>query len=104
MQNANEQSQRRVILAFDEYLEGVVEQAIDRSGHHIRDIKSYFDIRRKTIGATPAFALLALGLDIPDDVISHPVIEEMSLTSADMISISNVGDIYDQLASHVRLI
>lgn len=40
----SKQSQKRFVADFDEYLEGVVQQAIDKSGDHIRDIKSYFDI------------------------------------------------------------
>ena len=70
-----------------------MQQAIDRSGHRIRDIKSFFDVRRETIGAKPAFALLELALDIPDDVMSHPAIEEMALASVDMIIIGNVSNI-----------
>ncbi|KAG6375715.1 hypothetical protein JVT61DRAFT_3291 [Boletus reticuloceps] len=54
--------------SFVEYLEAVVEQDIDRSGHRIRDIKGYLEIRRETIGAKAPFALLELALDIPDEV------------------------------------
>ncbi|KAG1778792.1 terpenoid synthase [Suillus placidus] len=86
---ASSQSQKRFIATFDEYLEGVVQQAIDRSGHHIRDIQSYFDVRRKSVGATSAFALLELGLDIPDEVISHPTIQDMEMASIDMIFLNN---------------
>jgi hypothetical protein len=68
-----------------------VQQAIDRSGHHIRDIQHYIDVRRKTIGARPAFALLELGLNIPDEVISHPTIEDMVVAATDMIVLANVG-------------
>ncbi|KAG1732151.1 terpenoid synthase [Suillus lakei] len=60
----------------------VVEQAIDRSGHHIHDIQSYFE-------QSSAFALLELGLDIPDEVISHPIIQDMEITSIDMIFLNN---------------
>jgi hypothetical protein len=88
---ASDQSQKRFIATFDEYLEGVVQQAIDRSGHHIRDIQSYFEVRRKSIGATSAFALLELGLDIPDEVISHPTIQDMEMASIDMIFLNNVS-------------
>ncbi|KAG2040647.1 terpenoid synthase [Suillus americanus] len=87
--NASSQSQKRFIARFDEYLDDVVQQAIDRSGHHIRDIQSYFDVRRKTIGAWPSFALLELGLDIPDEVISHPTFEDMAVASTDMIALTN---------------
>ena len=67
-----------------------MQQAIDRSGDRIHDIKSYFNIQRWSIGAKPAFALLELALDIPDGVISHPAIQEMVLTTVDMIIIGNV--------------
>jgi hypothetical protein len=91
--NASAQSQKRFIKTFDKYLEAVVQQAIDRNGHRIRDIKSYIDVRRDTIGAKPSFALLELALDIPDEVISHPAIQEMSLASIDMLCIGNVSNI-----------
>ncbi|KAF8547657.1 terpenoid synthase [Imleria badia] len=89
IRNASKQSQKRFVATFDEYLEAVAQQAIDRSGHRIRDITSYFDIRRDTIGGKPAIALLELGLDIPDEVMSHPAIQEMALAAVDMISIGN---------------
>ncbi|KAG2124659.1 terpenoid synthase [Suillus clintonianus] len=89
IRNASGQSQKRFIAAFDEFLEGVVQQAIDRSGHHIRDIQSYFDVRRKSVGARSGFALLELGLDIPDEVISHPVVQDMEMASIDMIFLNN---------------
>ncbi|KAG1847826.1 terpenoid synthase [Suillus subalutaceus] len=98
--NASGQSQKRFVARFDEYLDGVVQQAIDRSGHHIRDIQSYFDVRRKTIGAWPSFALLELGLDIPDEVISHPTIEDMAVASTDMIALTN--DIISYNREHAR--
>ncbi|KAF8554246.1 terpenoid synthase [Imleria badia] len=87
--NASKGSQKRFILAFDEYLEAVVQQAIDRSGHRIRDIKSYFDLRRRTIGTRPTFSLIELALDIPDEIMSSPTIQEMTLASTDMIILKN---------------
>ena len=77
-----------------------MQQAIDRNRHVIRDIKSYIEVRRDTVGAKPSFALLELALDIPDDVISHPAIQEMSLASIDMLCIGNVSHIRGQMASH----
>jgi len=89
IQSASKQSQKRFLTEFDVYLEAVVQQAIDRSGHRIRDIKSYFDVRRGTIAAKAGFALLEQALDIPDEVMSHPAIQEMVFASVDMISIAN---------------
>lgn len=100
IRNASAQSQKRFIQMFDEYLEGVVRQAIDRTGHRIRDINSFLDLRRETIGTKPSFPLIELGLDIPDNVFSHPAIQEMVSTSVDMISIENVSNIRRQIVPH----
>jgi hypothetical protein len=88
---ASGQLQKRFIAIFDKYLEGILQQAIDRSGHHIRDTQSYFDLRRKSVGANPALILLELDLDIPDEVISHPTLEDMAVISLNMIILANVG-------------
>lgn len=96
--NASEGSQRRFITAFDECFGALVEEAIDRNlnKHRIRDVESYVDARRKTVGARPSFALLELALDIPDEVMSHAMIQEMSSASIDMIYIANVSNDRDQ--------
>ncbi|KAG2036834.1 terpenoid synthase [Suillus americanus] len=89
IRDASAQSQKRFIAALDLYLEGTMQQAIDRNEHRIRDIQSYINVRRDTIAMKPSFALLELGLDIPDEVMSHPIIETMTITSIDMIIIDN---------------
>ncbi|KAG2033028.1 terpenoid synthase [Suillus americanus] len=86
---ASGQLQKRFIAIFDEYLEAIMQQAIDRSGHHIRDIQSFFDLRRISYGAKPMFVLLELGLNIPDEVISHPTIEDVVVVTLDMITLGN---------------
>ena len=80
-------------MTFDEYVEAVVQQGVDRSGRGVRSIQSYIDLRRDMGGAKPAFALLELGLDIPDEVMSHPTIEDMAMASNAMICLSNVSDV-----------
>ncbi|KAG0702642.1 terpenoid synthase [Suillus ampliporus] len=89
IRNASVQSQKRFIASMDDNLESLAQQAIDRSQHHIRDIQSYIDVRRMTAGARTVFALLELDLNIPDEVISHPTIEDMTIASMDMICHSN---------------
>ncbi|KAG1822454.1 terpenoid synthase [Suillus subaureus] len=89
IRDASAQSQKRFIAAFDLFLEATMRQAIDRSKHHIHDIQGYIDVRRDTIAMKILFALLELGLDIPDEVMSHPTIETMVLASTDMIIIDN---------------
>lgn len=90
--NASAQSQKHFIETFDEYLESVVQQAEDRSESRIRDIQSYIDVRRNTIGAKPSFALLELDMDLPDEVLAHPTIQSLSLATIDMLCLGNVSN------------
>ena len=97
IQNATKQSQKRFVNAFDGMLQGMLQEAIDRSHHRIRDIESFIELRRNTVGAKPAFALLELGLEIPDEVISHPAIQQMDVAAIDMVAIANVSKRADQM-------
>lgn len=90
--NASAQSQKHFIETFDEYLDSVVQQAEDRSESRIRDIQSYIDVRRNTIGAKPSFALLELDMDLPDEVLAHPTIQSLSLATIDMLCLGNVSN------------
>ncbi|OJA12782.1 hypothetical protein AZE42_08340 [Rhizopogon vesiculosus] len=87
--HATAQGQKRFIMAYDEYLEGVVQEAIDRDQHLVRDIQSYTEVRRRTIGVGQIFALLELGLDIPDEVWLHPAIIDMVTAAYDMSFLTN---------------
>ena len=49
------------------------------------------EVRRGTIGAKPVFAMLGVGLNLPEEAVLHPVIEELSALAVDMISLSNVS-------------
>ncbi|KAG2067692.1 hypothetical protein BDR04DRAFT_1129505 [Suillus decipiens] len=77
--DAGVQLQKQFITTFNTYLEE----------DHIHDIQSYIDIHRSTVTMRPLFALMELGLDITDEVISHPTIETMA-TCMDMIFIDNI--------------
>lgn len=48
-------------------------------------------MRRDTIGAKPSFAILETGMNLPDEAVQHPVIQEMSILSIDMILLGNVS-------------
>lgn len=74
---------------FDLYLDSVVQQAEDRTQNYIRDIQSYFDVRRDTIGAKPSFAINEIHLNIADEVMEDPIIKSLTLTSIDMLIIGN---------------
>ncbi len=89
---ASTQAQKRFIDTFDEYLESVVQQAADRNNSHVRGIESYLEVRRNTIGAKPSFALLEFDMQLPDEVINHPVIKELEKSCIDMLCLGNVSN------------
>ncbi|KAJ7474192.1 terpenoid synthase [Mycena latifolia] len=68
IRTASPTSQRRFIDTFQSYMDAVVQEADDRNSSRIRDVKSYFEVRRDTIGAKPSFAICELHMNIPDDV------------------------------------
>ncbi|KAG6374646.1 terpenoid synthase [Boletus reticuloceps] len=89
IQNATPVSQKRFVQSMDEYLEEVVKESIDKDDHRILDIKSYINARRRTGAVKPSFSIIELGFEIPDEVMSHPVIQEIVLAGIDMITFSN---------------
>jgi hypothetical protein len=68
-----------------------VGQAADRTHEYIRTIDEYLEMRRDTIGAKPSFAILETGLDLPDEAVRHPIINELSILAIDMILLGNVS-------------
>ncbi|TFY62379.1 hypothetical protein EVG20_g6722 [Dentipellis fragilis] len=89
MKTASAQAQKRFIQIFEEYLQSVIVQASDREHSHIRDIDSYMKVRRDTIGVKPSYALLEFDMNLPDEVVSHPIIQELMCLSTDMICLNN---------------
>jgi Delta6-protoilludene synthase len=77
---------------FQKYVDAVVVQAHDREAHCIRDVASYFVLRRQTIGAIPSLDLLTLEMDLDDEVVEHPVLAKLLELCVDMILIGN--DLY----------
>lgn len=93
-------AQRRFIDTFDLYTASVVQQAEDRTHAYIRSIDSYLMVRRDTIGAKPSFALLEADMNLPDEVINHPVIVDLSISCIDMLILGNVSTIIPDWHPH----
>ncbi|KAK1834411.1 terpenoid synthase [Podospora conica] len=92
--------QKRFISYFERYTDAVVQQSRDRGHHRVRDIQSYFILRRDTIGTLPSFALIELHMNIPDHVMNHPSVQRMTDLCTDMVSIGN--DLYSYNAERSR--
>lgn len=75
---------------FDEYLLAIVQESRDHSAEKTHSIESYLDLRCRTIGAYPSFALLELELDLPDKVLEHPLVKILTHAATLMIAIGNV--------------
>jgi len=82
-------SQRRFVATFQSYLDAVIQQADDRNSNHIRDVTTYFEVRRDTIGAKPSFAINEIHLNIPDEIITHPTVVKLSNLCIDALIIGN---------------
>ncbi|KAJ7071622.1 terpenoid synthase [Mycena amicta] len=89
IRTATPTAQRRFVDAFQQYMDAVVQQADDRSSSRIRNVDSYFEVRRDTIGAKPAFAVSEIHLNIPDEIIAHPIVAKLTYLTIDAIIISN---------------
>lgn len=90
IKSASPGSQKRFIETFGTYTQSVVQQAADRTHKHVRTIDEYLEVRRDTIGAKPSFAILELALEnLTDEAVRHPVINELSILTIDMILLGN---------------
>jgi hypothetical protein len=89
IKTATPTAQKRFIDNFQGYTDSVVQQAADRDHSYIRSIDTYFEVRRDTIGAKPSFAINEVHMNLPDDVIEHPVIQSLTAAAIDMLIIGN---------------
>jgi hypothetical protein len=79
------------VKGFELYMKSMVQEAKDRESKHIRPVDEYLQLRRQTFGAYTGIALIAFGLELPEDVFSHPVMQSMLLAAMDLLCISNVS-------------
>ncbi|KAF8586107.1 terpenoid synthase [Ramaria rubella] len=83
----------RFIESFCTYATSIVQQAKDRSREHVRDVESYLALRRDTIGAKLAFALIDSVDEI--DPLDDPMVVELENAAIDIISLTNDAYSFD---------
>ncbi|THU75845.1 terpenoid synthase, partial [Dendrothele bispora CBS 962.96] len=73
------------------YFQSASEQARDREAGVIPDLESYIALRRDTSGCKSTFALIeyANNLNIPDEVMEHPMIRSLDEACNDLVAWSN---------------
>jgi hypothetical protein len=93
MQTASPVTQQRFIETFDFYFQAVTKQALDRESDEIPDLESYIALRRDSSGCKLCFTFIeyANNLDIPDDVMDHPLLRSLVEAANDLVSWANVS-------------
>jgi hypothetical protein len=97
--------QARFKETLELFFEAVNQQARDRDAGIIADLESYIDVRRDTSGCKPVFDLIeyALYIDLPEEVITHPIIKALNQGTNDLVTWSNVSLGVDFVAASVHL-
>lgn len=96
MQTAAPGTCRRFQETMDLYFRAVQQQALDRANGTIPDLESYIALRRDTSGCKPSLVLIeyAYHLNIPDDVMDHPIIRSLGEATNDFVSWTNVSPLW----------
>ncbi|PIL35634.1 terpene synthase [Ganoderma sinense ZZ0214-1] len=83
--------QQRLMSTLDTYFQAIMQQASDRGSRNIPDLEEYILLRRDTSGCKTGFAFIeyAANIDLPDEVIEHPIIKAMSDSTNDLVSWAN---------------
>ncbi|KAI0760326.1 terpenoid synthase [Fomes fomentarius] len=84
-------AQKRFIETFELFFRAVTQQAKDRASGNIPDLESYIAMRRDTSGCKPCWALIeyANNLDLPDEVMEHPIVLGLGEAANDLVTWSN---------------
>jgi hypothetical protein len=87
---ASEAAQRRFLKSFAAYVYAVIDEAADRNGGRIRGISDYLELRRLTAATFASCFPAELGLDIPDEIMTHPTMESLLVLAGDILILTNV--------------
>lgn len=74
------------------YTRAVYDQVLHRAAGGLPDMNSFIEMRRNTSALRPIWALVefALDVDIPTEVITHPLLLSMGDHANDLVSWVNV--------------
>jgi len=75
------------------FFKTVAIQARDRAAGIVPDLEDYIVMRRDNSGCRPCWVLIeyANGLDLPDEVMEHQIIQSLDETANDVVTWSNVS-------------
>ncbi|KAG2141844.1 isoprenoid synthase domain-containing protein [Suillus clintonianus] len=92
----------RFIHTMDLWFISAAKEVDNRAKGHVHDVESYIELRRDLSGCKACFALIEFvsGIDLPDEVVSDPVIMALEEATNDFVSWSNDIFSYNQEQSH----
>ena len=86
----------RFINGFDVYMKSMIKEAEDRENKRVRTVDDYLEFRRETFAAQASISFLSFGLELPEEVLLHPVMRNVTLASMDILCIINVSFKFDR--------
>jgi len=90
IQTASLPSQRHFLDSSTAYLRAVAVEAFEREQDHCLGIDDYLKLRRYTIGLLPCLPICEMGMNLPDEVVYHPVIVGLADCITELVLIDNV--------------
>jgi hypothetical protein len=84
---------RRFQETTELYFNALCVQARDRGADHVPTLEEYIITRRDGSACKQCWALVefAMGLNLPDEVMQHPIIVELGEAANDLVTWSNVS-------------
>ncbi|KAG2139215.1 isoprenoid synthase domain-containing protein [Suillus clintonianus] len=92
----------RFIHTMDVRFISAAKDVDNRAKGHVNDIESYIELRRDLSGCKACFSLIKFvsGIDLPDEVVSDPVIMALEEATNNFVSWSNDIVSYNMQQSH----
>ena len=86
-------AQKRFVHTMDLFFQAITIESRDRTSGAIPDLEDYITARRDTSACKACCALIeyANGLDLPDEVMEHRIIQSLDEAANDFVSWSNVS-------------
>jgi len=93
MAEASPGCQKRFIHTMDLFLKAIATQARYRAAGVVPDLGGYIVMRRDTSSCKICWTLIeyANDLDLPDEVMDHPIIQSLDEATNDLVTMSNVS-------------
>jgi len=74
----------------------MIKEAEDRENRRVRTVDDYLQLRRETFAAQASISFLSFGLELPEEVLLHPVMQNLTQASMDILCIINVSLKFDR--------